>query len=93
MDIGLHHAMYKEDTRKAFNEFKRIIDTTLFSFNLDVKQELQNQLLRGLYNRTIKYFVTNYKLSGIQINLLQNTISKYKKVVLVTSNNYSKHYL
>lgn len=93
MDIGLLHRMCKEDTRNAFNEFKRVIDVNLFPFNLNVKQDLQNQLLQGLCSRTVKYFVTNYKLSEIQINLLQSVINQYEQIALITSNNYSKRFL
>ena len=93
MDLELLHKMCKEDTRKAFNEFKRVIDVELFAFNDNVRKDLQNELTQGLCKRAINHFVTSYKLSDIQIQFLCNTTNYYKDIVLHTSNNYYKRFL
>ena len=93
MDIDLLNSMCKEDTRNAFNEFKRVIDIELFTFNTDVKQDLQEQLIQGLCSRTTKHFINNYNLSSAQIKYLSNVTSQYKKLALEVSNNYSKRFL
>ena len=91
MDIGLLDRMCKEDTRMAFNEFKRQLDIGLFPFNKGVKEDMQTQLIQGLCSRTVKYFVTTYNPSSIQIKYLTDTTYYYKKLVLETSNNYCKN--
>lgn len=85
--------MCKEDTRKAFDEFKRVIDIELFPFTKSIKEEMQNQLRQGLCIRAIKYFVMNYNLSVTQINILQSVTEQYEQIALTTSNNYSKRFL
>jgi predicted transcriptional regulator len=85
--------MCREDTRKAFNEFKRVIDIELFPFSESVKEEMQNQLVQGLCNRVVKHFVVNYNLSVTQIKRMQDVIEQYEQIVLTTSNNYSRRCL
>jgi predicted transcriptional regulator len=85
--------MCREDTRKAFNEFKRVIDIELFPFSESVKEEMQNQLVQGLCSRVVKHFVVNYNLSVTQIKRMQDVIEQYEQIVLTTSNNYSRRYL
>lgn len=93
MDLELLHRMCKEDTRKSFNEFKRIIDVNLFPFNQNVKEDLLNQLTQGLCSRTTKEFVTNNNLSVIQLQYLKNVTDQYKRIVLATSINYCKRFV
>ena len=92
MDIGLLHEMCKEDTRNAFNEFKRVLDVELFTFNNNVKNDLQMQLVQGMCTRTVKYFVTNNKLSDYHIKFMVNVTEHYKQIALKTSENYCKRY-
>lgn len=82
--------MCKEDTRNAFNEFKRQLEIGLFSFNNNVKEDMKIQLTQGLCKRTVKYFVTEYNPSEIQIKYLMNVVNDYNKIVLRVSDNYCK---
>ena len=59
MDIGLLHKMCKEDTRNAFDEFKRVLSVELFPYNDNVKNDLQMQLVQGMCAKTVKYFIMN----------------------------------
>ena len=93
MDLGLLHTMCKEDTRNAFNDFKRSIECGLFEFNNDVKDDLQNQLKQDTCNRTVKYFVNNYKLSKTQITYLSQIKEHYTQIALTALNNYCKRFL
>lgn len=88
MDIGLLHRMCKEDTRESFEDFKKSLSIGLFEFNDNVKEDLQTQLTQGLCKRTIKYFVTEYNPSEIQIKYLMNIVNDYNKIVLRVSENY-----
>jgi hypothetical protein len=90
MDIGLLHRMCKEDTRTSFEDFKNSLSIGLFDFNDNVKEDLQTQLKQGLCKRTIKYFVTEYNPSEIQIKYLMNVVNDYNKLVLRVSENYCK---
>jgi hypothetical protein len=92
MDLELLHKMCKEDTRNAFNEFKRISNIQLFRFNNNVKQDMQKELAQGLCSRTVKYFIMNYNLSDLQIQFLCKTTNCYNKLVFNVSDNYSKKF-
>ena len=92
MDLELLHKMCKEDTRNAFEEFKRVLAIPLFPFNDNVKDDLQNQITQGLCKRAVKHFVTNYNLSNTQIQFLCKTTDYYKSLVLHTSNKYCKRF-
>ena len=76
MDIELLHKMCKEDTRKGFDEFKRIIEIQLFGFNENTKEDMQNQLIQGLCSRTIKHFIMNFNLSNHQIAYLTSVTNQ-----------------
>jgi hypothetical protein len=93
MDIGLLHTMCKQDTRKGFNEFKRVLEVELFPFSSSIKTELQNQLKQGLCAKTVKHFVMNYKLSDYQIGYMTKVIKHYEQIALTTSNNYARRFL
>ena len=93
MDLNLLHTMCQQDTRKGFEEFKRVIDVELFPFTHDVKEEMQNQLTQGLCSRAVKHFVMSYNLSLSQINTLQGVTEQYEQIALTTSHNYSKRFL
>ena len=88
MDLELLDKMCKEDTRDAFNEFKRVLSIPLFDFNDNVKQDLQNELTQGLCKRAVKHFVMNYNLSSNQLKFLNKTTNYYKAIALHTSNKY-----
>ena len=90
MDIALLHRMCKEDTRASFEDFKNSLSIGLFDFNDNVKEDLQTQLIQGLCKRTVKYFVTEYNPSEIQIKYLMNVVNDYNKIVLQVSENYCK---
>lgn len=92
MDIELLHKMCKEDTRKSFNGFKRVLEIGFYPFNEVVKEDMQNTLIQGMCTKTVKHFVTLYNPSTIQIKYLTDTISYYEKLVLKVSDNYCKKY-
>ena len=93
MDLGLLHTMCKKDTRKAFEDFKRIIDIELFSINENVKNDIQKQMLQGLCTKTVKHFVMTYNLSETQLQILKNVTDQYKVIILKTSTNYYKRFI
>ncbi|WGD34738.1 hypothetical protein [Olleya sp. YS] len=93
MDLELLHIMCKQDTRNGFNEFKRVIDINLFTFDLNVKEDLLNQLSQGLCSRTVKEFVTNNNLSNKQLEYLSIVIEYYKAIAIKTAENYSRRFL
>jgi hypothetical protein len=85
--------MCKEDTRKSFDEFKRVLDVGYYPFNDVVKEDMQNTLTQDLCKRTVKHFVNTYRPSSIQIKYLTDTTDYYKELVLKVSDNYcKKHY-
>ena len=92
MDIGLLHNMCKEDTRNAFDEFKRVLSVELFPYNDNIKSDLQVQLTQGVCDKTVKYFIMNNKLSDYHIKFMCNVTEHYKQIALKTSGNYCKRF-
>lgn len=92
MDIGLLHSMCKKDTRKAFENFKSDINIELFPINEKFKNDIQKQMVQGLFAKTVKHFVMTYNLTETQIQILKNVTDQYKDIILKTSNNYLKRF-
>ena len=93
MNLDLLHVMCKSDARKGFNEFKRVVQIRLFSMSKDYKEDLQDNLLQGLFTNTVKHFVMTYNLSSIQLEYLTSVTDYYKNLVFKVSDNYiAKHY-
>jgi len=84
--------MCKQDTRNAFDEFKRVLNVELFPYNDNIKNDLQTQLTQGMCAKTVKYFVMNNKLSEYHIKFMCNVTEHYKQIALKTSENYCKRF-
>lgn len=92
MNADLLMSTCRLETRKAFDEFKRQIEVCLFTFNEDLKENLQLQMLEQLGMGVIK---TMYKgeISEQQLRIITHTINNYKGLALKTSDNYAKKML
>ena len=90
MNLDLLNTTCKEATRTAFDEFKRQINVRLFSFNKDLKDNLQRQMLEHIGQKVIKTMY-KYEVNEKQLKIIDNYLKSYKSIAFKTSNNYLKH--
>ena len=82
----------KNETRKAFDEFKRQINVRLFRFDEALKDNLQRQMFEQIGMGIIKNIFKG-EVSKNDLRVLNDTINQYKYIAYKTSNNYSKLFL
>lgn len=92
MKLEQLHIICKNETRKAFDEFKRQIDVRLFSFDEVLKDNLQRQMFEQI-GMGITKNIFKGEVSKSDLRVLNDTINQYKYIAYKTSNNYSKLFL
>ena len=92
MKIEQLHLLCKNETRNAFDEFKRQIDVRLFPFDEDLKDNLQRQMFEQIGMGITKNIFKEQVFKN-DLRVLIETLNYYKYIAYKTSNNYSRKYL
>ena len=94
MDLSKLYELCKADTRKAFEEFKRVLPFEIFGETGTTHKELVlNDIVNSSFGNTTKTIIMEYNPSEAQIVIMKQTIKQYQELLIKTSNNYyKKHY-
>jgi hypothetical protein len=94
MDLCKLHELCKADTRKAFEELKRVLPHDVYGLPpVEHKELVLNDIVNSSFGNTTKTIIMEYNPSEAQIGVMMQTIKQYKELLIKTSKGYYKKHI